>query len=150
MEPEPLPDWAQNPGLLPRLLWIVLPACGSALLLAVTNQLCWDVAVVPFLWVLPLALYLLTFIICFDHPRWYSRAVFMPLLAACVVGMAWQVDSLQLRYVLPLFAGGATSAGVSSVGSLIDGPPVVRKARLVPTPHRRLRANCGRGRLPGP
>src|SRR5262249_25957415 len=30
-----------------------------------------DVAVIPFLWVVPLALYLLTFIICFDHPRWY-------------------------------------------------------------------------------
>jgi hypothetical protein len=49
---------------------------------------------VPFLWVLPLALYLLTFIICFDQPRWYVRGLFMPLLAVSVLGMAWMIDSL--------------------------------------------------------
>ena len=55
-----------------RLLWIALPACTSLMLLATTNFVCEDVAVIPFLWVVPLALYLLTFIICFDHPRWYQ------------------------------------------------------------------------------
>ncbi|MCX5661909.1 MAG: fused MFS/spermidine synthase [Planctomycetota bacterium] len=54
------------------LIWTALAALGSIMLLATTNQLCQDVAVVPFLWVLPLALYLLTFIICFDRPEWYS------------------------------------------------------------------------------
>jgi hypothetical protein len=53
--------------------WLVLAACSSALLLAVTNELCSEVAAVPFLWMVPLALYLSSFIICFDHPRWYRR-----------------------------------------------------------------------------
>jgi hypothetical protein len=68
--PPPLPGWGT------RLLWLVLPAVAVVLLLATTNKLCQDVAVIPFLWVLPLSLYLLTFILCFDHPRWYSRLVF--------------------------------------------------------------------------
>ena len=50
-----------------RLLWLALPALASLMLLAATNHICQDVAVVPFLWVVPLALYLLSFIICFDH-----------------------------------------------------------------------------------
>jgi protein-L-isoaspartate O-methyltransferase len=64
--------------------WFGLPACGSVLLLATTNKLCLDVAAIPFLWMLPLSLYLLTFIVCFDRPSWYDRKIFtlllMPLL----------------------------------------------------------------------
>jgi protein-L-isoaspartate O-methyltransferase len=70
-----------------KLLWFALPACGVMLLLAITNKLCQDIAVVPFLWVLPLSLYLLSFIISFDSPRWYHRAFWLPLLAA-LLGMA--------------------------------------------------------------
>jgi hypothetical protein len=66
---------AQRAAALPDLLrWLALAACGSTMLLAVTNQMCQEVAVIPFLWILPLALYLLTFTACFDHPRWYDRA----------------------------------------------------------------------------
>ena len=68
-----------------KLLWVSLPAIASVLLLATTNKLSQEIAVIPFLWVLPLSLYLLTFIICFDHARWYNRWVFIPLL---VVSMA--------------------------------------------------------------
>jgi hypothetical protein len=56
-----------------RLSWLGLSMLGSVLLLATTNHVCQDVAVFPFLWVIPLALYLLTFIICFDRPEWYAR-----------------------------------------------------------------------------
>lgn len=63
------------------LLWLALAACGSVMLLATTNQMGLEIPSVPFLWVLPLALYLLSFIICFDHDRWYHRGVFWPLLA---------------------------------------------------------------------
>jgi len=56
-----------------RVVWLLLAAYGSAMLLATTNHVCQDVAVIPLLWVLPLSLYLLSFIICFDNPRWYSR-----------------------------------------------------------------------------
>jgi hypothetical protein len=71
---------AQRPGLTARAFWLALPACGSALLLAVTNEMCSDVGVVPFLWILPLALYLLSFILCFESDRLYRRAIFWPLL----------------------------------------------------------------------
>jgi hypothetical protein len=64
------PTWASY------MLWLVLPALASFMLVAGTNHLCQDVASVPFLWVLPLSLYLLSFIICFDHERWYQRLVF--------------------------------------------------------------------------
>ncbi|MCB9235545.1 MAG: fused MFS/spermidine synthase [Bacteroidia bacterium] len=68
-------------GWADPLLWIALSACGSVMLLAATNFICQDVAVIPFLWVLPLSLYLITFIIAFDNPRWYNRYVWIPLLA---------------------------------------------------------------------
>ncbi len=58
-------------------LWFLFAMTPSLLLLASTNQVCMDVAVIPFLWVLPLALYLLSFILCFDSDRWYSRRRFL-------------------------------------------------------------------------
>ncbi len=64
-----------------RMLWLLLPACASLVLLATTNHVCQDVAVVPFLWVAPLSLYLLSFIICFDHQRWYVRGLWSTLAA---------------------------------------------------------------------
>ena len=77
---------APAPGALRRVLWVLLPAFASLMLLATTNHVCQDVAVIPFLWVVPLALYLLTFIICFDHPRWYRRWVWaVPAMVAIVL-----------------------------------------------------------------
>lgn len=72
-----------------KLLWLCLAACGSTALLATTNQMCQNVAVVPFLWVLPLALYLGSFIICFDHDRWYDRRFWLPLLLLSYVAVAF-------------------------------------------------------------
>lgn len=73
-------DDEATPSALSRVMWFALPACGVMLLLAITNKLCQDIAVVPFLWVLPLSLYLLSFIISFDSPRWYHRGFWLPLL----------------------------------------------------------------------
>jgi hypothetical protein len=70
-----------RPTPLDRVLWFSLAAVASILLLATTNKLSQDIAVIPFLWVLPLALYLITFILCFDHPRWYARGIFSALFA---------------------------------------------------------------------
>lgn len=64
-----LPHWAP-------ILWLLLPAAASVVLMGTTNTLTLDVAPVPFLWVLPLAVYLLSFIVAFDHPRWYRRDIF--------------------------------------------------------------------------
>jgi hypothetical protein len=65
-------------GLIDPLLWLAYAATGSILLLATTNKITQDIAVVPFLWVVPLALYLVTFIIAFDSPRWYNRYFWLP------------------------------------------------------------------------
>ena len=75
----PVPSWGT------RLTWLMLPALGSVMLLAVTNHLCQDVAVVPFFWIVPLSLYLLTFIICFDREQWYSGRWWAPLAAVGVL-----------------------------------------------------------------
>lgn len=84
---------ATSPSRLIRLLWTALPACASALLLASNNVICREIASVPFLWVLPLGLYLLSFILCFDHPRWYQRAVFIPLAIVAAVVLLWMLYS---------------------------------------------------------
>ena len=101
-----------KPTLRTHLLWLSLAACASVMFLATTNQICQDVAVVPFLWVLPLSLYLLSFIICFDEPRWYSRAVFHPAFAvaiflACLVLGGWAIRNIFVQiaaYSFTLFA----------------------------------------------
>ena len=91
------------PSASDYLLWLLLPACASALLLATTNKICQDVAVIPFLWVLPLALYLLTFIICFDSPRWYKRLPFGLALAAALGAIWWALfKSTQTSAILQI------------------------------------------------
>ncbi|HEY1783971.1 MAG TPA: fused MFS/spermidine synthase, partial [Pirellulales bacterium] len=71
--PDPRNESGNTPTWRDRLAWLGLPALASMMLLATTNHVCQDVAVIPFLWVAPLGLYLLSFIICFDHPGWYWR-----------------------------------------------------------------------------
>ena len=67
----------EQPPWSDMLLWFVLAMVPSVMLLATTNQVCTDLAVVPFLWVLPLTLYLLSFILCFHSLRWCSRLVWI-------------------------------------------------------------------------
>lgn len=88
-----------------RLLWFTLAACASGLLLATSNFLCQEVVSLPLLWVLPLALYLLTFILCFDHPRWYKRAIIHPLYGVVLLLTAFSLDARNFRVqvvMLPL------------------------------------------------
>ena len=59
--------------------WGLLAAAPSALLLATTNQMCREIAATPFLWILPLALYLLSWILTFERDRWYHRPGFAML-----------------------------------------------------------------------
>ncbi len=79
---------AHSEGKLPlvwqRFSWIGLSGLSSLMFIATTNHVCHDIATVPFLWIIPLALYLLTFIICFDHPRWYVRELWCGL---CIVAI---------------------------------------------------------------
>ena len=79
----------QSPGEKPAfpalVFWLALAACGSLLFLATTNQICQNIAVVPLLWVLPLSIYLLTLVICFDRPNWYSRGIFHPAFGGSLI-----------------------------------------------------------------
>ncbi len=84
--PDPAPA---RPGLAPRLLWMALAACASAMLVASTNQICQEVAVIPFLWIVPLGLYLLSFVLTFDSERWYSRRVFGPAFVLSASLVVW-------------------------------------------------------------
>lgn len=71
------------------LWWLALSLVPSVLLLATTNHICQDVAVVPLLWIAPLTLYLLSFIICFDKPAWYRRDVWGGLFAAATIAAVY-------------------------------------------------------------
>jgi hypothetical protein len=93
-------------------LWVILSATASLFLLSVTNQITQEVAVIPFLWVLPLALYLLSFILTFSGERGYNRKfyAFLFILSATLtlfvmlnatrLHVYWQI----LAYCLLLFA----------------------------------------------
>jgi len=54
-------------------LWLMLSATGVVLLVSTTNAMTQNIPPMPFLWILPLCIYLLTFIISFHSPRWYVR-----------------------------------------------------------------------------
>jgi spermidine synthase len=71
------------------LLWILLPACAVVLFMGVTNELCLDVASIPFLWIAPLAIYLITFIVCFGSDRLYRRGAFAPLALLSASLLIW-------------------------------------------------------------
>ena len=86
--------------------WLILSALGSAVLMGVSTHLTQNISSAPLLWVIPLALYLLTFIICFDHPRWYVRGLYLPLGAVSLALMAWLADSLDLALAAPIYALG--------------------------------------------
>ena len=66
-------------------LWLILPTLASTALLATTNLMTNEVGAVPFLWILPLCLYLISFIICFEHSRWYLRKLYFPLFLVSTV-----------------------------------------------------------------
>jgi hypothetical protein len=108
-----------------QLEWLALAAMGSVMLLAVTNHLTQNISSVPFLWVLPLALYLVSFILAFDHPRWYVRPVFIGALVVLAPLMAWAIPSLDLEVAAPLFFAGLFAACMVCHGEL---------ARIKPDP----------------
>ena len=88
-----------KPATSDILSWTALAACGSALLSASTNQMTQEVPSTPFLWVLPLAIFLVTFILTFESDRWYNPQVFGVVAVLTVMGA---VMSAQLSGHTPL------------------------------------------------
>jgi hypothetical protein len=97
----PSPSWSI------RILWTALAACASTLLLAISNHLSQNVAPIPFLWVLPLAVYLLSFILCFEREKVYNRGVFLPLLIVSLDGAAYAIYANEgnpsISWAIPTF-----------------------------------------------
>ena len=110
--PEAYDTDVERPSKSTYFFWIALPACASILLLAITNHLTQNVAAIPFLWILPLSLYLLSFILCFESTRWYYRPLFLRLFAVSVASMAYALSEefQNTRYLftvlVPFFAAG--------------------------------------------
>ncbi len=124
--PLPTPD----PPRGDRALWTALPAGASALLLATTNQMCLDSAVIPLLWVLPLVLYLVSFILCFSSGSLYLRPLFIPLFVASLPPAIWALFKgvdLALRWQILIFSIALFSGCMVAHGEL---------ARLKPHPER--------------
>jgi SAM-dependent methyltransferase len=120
----------EKPSAKLYLIWLLLPAVASLLLLAITNHLSQNVAAIPFLWVLPLSIYLLTFILCFEGSGWYQRTPYLQLLAVALGSMAYALSvdstgSVPIRVMVPLFAMGLFTCCMVCHGEL---------ARLKPDP----------------
>jgi hypothetical protein len=91
----PVSGRAHPAGSATVLAWLLLTAVPSALMLAVSTVLSQEVASFPFLWVLPLSAYLVSWIVAFDRPEWYCRPlVFGGLLLCASTGLIlWHVGT---------------------------------------------------------
>jgi SAM-dependent methyltransferase len=124
------------PGASDYVLWLVLSALGSLMLLATTSHITQNVASIPFLWIVPLVLYLLSFILVFDvgggrrRSGWYSRIWGLPLLFALLGGMAYALyDNLgvwNIRYTILLYCAGLFAACMFCHGELAAMRPAPR------------------------
>jgi hypothetical protein len=118
------------PTLRRQVLWCTLPAVSSILLLATTNHITQNIAAVPLLWLVPLTLYLITFIVCFDGRGWYWRDTFLGLLAAGLCVMAWTNADPSLTHNLVLqiavFCIGLFVACMFCHGELVTLKPAPR------------------------
>ncbi len=100
-------------SLLLPALWLALAAAGSMLFMATSNQITRNVAAIPFLWVLPLSLYLASFVVAFERERWYVRWFWGLLFLASLGGILLMLTSgrepalgVQLvAYSVSLFSG---------------------------------------------
>lgn len=87
-----------------RLLWIALAFCPSSLLLGVTTYITSNVAPMPLLWVIPLALYLLTFIVAFARKQTLSLPLLTRAVPLVVVPLAFTMvlEATDASIIIPL------------------------------------------------
>ncbi len=126
--------YAAPPLARDKLVWIVLSGLASVLLLSVSNHLTENIASFPLMWVFPLAVYLLTFILCFDakdtRQGWYRRKLFLPMLAVMLLVMAWTLADADFQYRLvwqvAVFSLGLFVACMFCHGELVVQKPDAR------------------------
>ena len=115
------------PSLSEKLLWLLFAACASTMLLAVTNHLTQNVTSIPFLWILPLSLYLLSFILCFDYENLYSRNGYLWIMTLALGLMAYGLVNWNARTNLMLviisFSAGLFAACMFCHGELVKRKP---------------------------
>jgi hypothetical protein len=113
-----------------RVIWVLLPACASALLLAVTNHITQNIAAIPLLWILPLGVYLLSFILSFEDMHWYRRRTFLALFAVALGGMGYAADPRlevdDIRVLVPVYIGGLFICCMVCHGELARRKPSAR------------------------
>jgi len=121
---------SRPPRTREQLFWMALAACASTCLLSVTNHLTQNVASIPFLWVLPLGLYLLTFILTFDLEGLYNRKAWVWLLAIALGGMAYGLGTWNSRtpltLVIPVYCAGLFVVCMFCHGELVKRKPAPR------------------------
>lgn len=108
------------------LRWTMLAGLASYMLLAVSNHVTQNIASIPFLWIPPLALYLLSFILCFDHDGWYRPRVYLVLLIVALPGMGWLLDSLDLKVAIPAYLAGLFLVCMYCHGEIARQRPAAR------------------------
>jgi SAM-dependent methyltransferase len=105
---EPRPATMRSPARADLLLWFVLAACPSILWMATANTLSQSVAPIPFLWILPLSIYLLSLILCFDREGWHRPAILRVAVPLSCVAMGLCAGNygagLDVRWTIALFA----------------------------------------------
>jgi hypothetical protein len=97
---DPTPVEAAPSTLRQRLLWFLLPMAAAMQLTAVTGHLTENIAAIPLLWMLPLAAYLLSFILAFEYPALYSRGAIIRLLVVFLAALGYALS--RTDYSLPI------------------------------------------------
>ncbi|MGB6608570.1 MAG: fused MFS/spermidine synthase [Acidobacteriaceae bacterium] len=92
-------------SLRSKLLWFLLPAGAAMQLCAVTSHLSQNIAAIPLLWVLPLGIYLLTFIVAFESPGFYRRWLMVRLLALGLAALAWMLSQTDATWPIQFSIG---------------------------------------------
>jgi hypothetical protein len=125
---------AERPTGRQLLLWVSLAACASVLLVSITNHMSQNIAPIPLLWVVPLAIYLLTFILAFESDKIYQRWIFLPWVAPALGWMAYALyageGNFHIKYSIPIYCVGLFICCMLCHGELAMRKPAPRYLTL--------------------
>ncbi len=121
ISPKNASNWSQT------LRWLCYSATGSILLLSVTNHLSHNIPSVPLMWLVPLTIYLVTFILTFDGRGWYVRVAFVGPTAIAIAAMGWLLIDKEYQFDLQVqtivFALGLFVCCMVCHGELVAAKP---------------------------